>query len=785
MKSGEIYNMIISSFFKDSPININQIIESHIGSFDKSRLNILINATDDKNNTSKKEVEIKLYSIANLIKNPDKLEFSWDFINYSSSNIEMELEIIDEKRNILIQSDKIIKSYENNPINIITELKSKYINKDNLFYRIKLVCLKDNWEEYYPTRYGVLFNYKFNINNLKSKTIYGNIRNDYDFLMNYLNKGIELDQSILEKMINLLTNPIDNKTFFINDNNKERYLVETPFTNYAEENNFGIHDNKLKFPIDELKNFVSNKYELNSYINGKKVFYTDLHQQEKYDGIGISYLKNNDIKNNSTIELESNQNSLINEEKISCKYLLQTNEDVKNLYNDGIIIKTGILGKFHIPKDFSIYVKFRNSNFWKRVNPVRTKIKVNYFNDKKYSITVIIKDNYIPVIGNEIMLVSNNLTNKMYFKVNQFNNFCEYYQVPCYFVPVSHINEDGEIVTEFMDDIENTEIYVNGYRLIPNKDFTLLNLSLHNQVPSLILFKDMIKFGSKIEIIYLDELKNTYYFCNQLDTREDNRAIITLDKEYPPFIKGTFSVFANNKKLDSTKYLIANSHTIVFNNTDTRKNFMIKFHYKDNEKINYLLNLYNNITTYQDEQTELLGFNNYINKFITDNNIQSVLDTDKDSYLGIKFIYQLDTYYNYLKEMFNKIINNMECNLDCNNKDLFLTIKEKLISIDFTKLLPLYFNHDLFLNCNRSYNEKRFEDNISIFNPSRIYLLYQEADKNFKNNQDFIIDCNDLNKSTFLTFVNENIPIILPYINNNILIDCNNAINTKNFVDMK
>jgi len=776
---------IKTTFFQNSPIDINEIVKYNNGGFDKTRINVLIKATDTNNNTTDKEQVVNLYDINTLVKDPTTMTFSWMFINYGKPTIDMQLEILDSKKNVLLQSDTLSRGYTNTPTNISTSVVPKNFKVKELYYRVKLLCNADNWEEYYPSRHGVLFTFASDSSQLKEKTIYGDIRNDYDFLLNYLKDGVNIDQTILENMIDILTNPVDDKTFTVTDVNKKKYLTSSQYTSYAEENNFGMHDSKLEFPMDELNNHISNKYKLNSYINGKRVFHTDMHQQQKNDGLGTSYLQDHDIPTNSTIELETNKDSLINEEEFSCKYLLQTDEDVKNLYGDGITLYSGKIGSYHIPRDFSIFVKFRNSNYWKRVNPIRSNTTVNFLNERKYSITVVIQDNYIPVIGNEIMVMSNNLINNMYFRINEFNSMCEYYQVPCYFVPVSHVNESGEIVTEFMNDITNTEVYVNGYRLIPDVDFTLINICLHPQIPSIFLFKDMAAFGSKIDIVYLDEIENTYYFTNKLEDRLDNLAVLKIPDTLPPLIKGTFTVFANNKKISSDKIIVANSKTLIFNGINTRKNFMIKYHFTNNDTLQYLLDAYKKITTYQDSQTTLLGEDTYLANLVAENGIQTVSDVDNDTYLGVRYIYQLSTAYSYIKELFSKIKLSINSDLDCNSQDLFNTIKEKVVSVDITKNLPLYFNHNLHINCSRPYNEYRFEDNISIINPSRAYLLYKTADAHFDNNEDFDIDCNDTNVVEFLTYLNENIPIILPYVNNNILIDCNKTIKKENYIGLK
>jgi len=105
--------------------------------------------------------------------------------------------------------------------------------------------------------------------------------------------------------------------------------------------------------------------------------------------------------------------------------------------------------------------------------------------------------------------------------------------------------------------------------------------------------------------------------------------------------------------------------------------------------------------------------------------------------------------------------------------------------MDYLKKLPLYFNHHISVNANRAFNIRRFEDNVALFNPGRTYLIYKYSDNRFNNLIDCDFDCNVLGSVEFLTFLNENISLILPYLNNNILIDCNEPQDRDNYKGLK
>jgi hypothetical protein len=775
--------VLINSKYLDTPINIDEILSYNKDGFDKSRIYLTVTAKDELGASKEIQEEIKLYFIQNLVKNGN--DFSWNFRNFSKVNIRMQIEIIDEKRNVINRGKVFEKGFNYDFINIQDTLPFKEYKDNHYYYRIRVFSLDEGWDEYFPSRRGILFNLEKDYKELKQKTINGDIRYINDWLMDKLTDETIIEPEYVKKLINLITNPVNNKVFKINNKTSGKYNTTSNFDSYGEENNFGIHDEKLHFTIDDVNNYIADKHHLNAYIDGKKVFHRDTKTQQKLDGISHSYLKKSDVKDGSIVELETFKSHLIDSESFMCKYLLQTQDDVEKLYTTGIEIKSNNIGSYHNENDFSVFVRFKNSNSWKRVNPIRTKLKINFKNDKKFSFTIIIKDNYVPKIGNEIMIVSNNVIDTMFYKTDAFNVLANYYQVPCYFVPVSHITENGEVITEFMDEVKNIEVYVNGYRLIPNVDFSLINVLLHTQIPTIILFKDMVHFGSKIEIVYHDHMDNTYFFFNQLPDRTDGRAVVTLPENSPPFIEGTFTIFANNKKLNYTQYDIINSRSLILKNVKTRKNIMIKFHYEENDLLKRLLELYKNYPPYEDIRAKNIGQDKFIDEYISKNPTQVINEEDKDYYVGLKYVYQLNDKYKYLEQIYEMIKNNISPNLDASNNNLFTNLKENPVIMDYMEKLPLYFNHHINVNCNRSYNVNRFEDNVALFNPGRSYLIHTTVDRFFDKELDCDFDCNKEDTVEFLTYLNENIPLILPYLNNNILIDCNDSYSKDNYKGLK
>jgi hypothetical protein len=780
---------LIQSGFLDAPINIDEILEYNRDGFDKTHLTLTILAKDEVGASNEVEERVPLYIVGNLAMSGNGTEFTWDFRNFSKVNIRMEIEIINSKREVINRGKTFEKGFNYDTINLSDKLTFIEYPDDQYYYRIRVFCPSEGWDSYYPTREGILFQLDRDWKQLREKTINGDIRYVHKWLMD--NPEIQnpiglIDPGYVKKLIDLMCNPVNNKVYKLTSGTRGKYTVAKKFDSYSEENSFGLHDTKMEFTIDDEENFIANRHQLNAYVDGKKVFWRDNNTQQKLDGISRSFLKEGDISDNAKVELETVAKYLIDAERFMVKYLLQTEEDVQKIYTTGIEIPCNELGSYYTPRDFSIYVRFKNSNSWKRVNPIRTKLAINFLGEDKFSFTVLVKDNYIPKIGNEIMIVHNEVVNAMFYKTDAFNKMANYYQVPCYFVPVSHVTSNGEVITEFMDEIKNIEVFVNGYRLVPNVDFALINILLHTQIPSILLFKDMTHFGSKIEVIYHDHRDNTYFFFSQIADRADGRAVITLQDEDPPFIRGTFTIFANNKKLSDDQFDVINSRSIILKDTGTRKNIMIKFHHNEDELLIRLLEILRINPPFEDFRAKQIGQDVYVNDWIASNETYPVTESDEDYYVGLKYIYQLDERYNYFEQMYDMIKDNIVIDLDANNTNLFTNLKVNPVALDqLPNKLPMYFNHDVSVNMNRSYNEHRYEDNVALFNPGRSYLIHATVDRHFDKEMDCDFDCNVEDSVEFLTYLNENIPLILPYLNNNILIDCNEPYDKANYKGLK
>ena len=82
---------------------------------------------------------------------------------------------------------------------------------------------------------------------------------------------------------------------------------------------------------------------------------------------------------------------------------------------------------------------------------------------------------------------------------DRFAGYKEFYIAPNpLFVAISTTEGFIQHLNDLSNDIENTDIFVNGFRLYNDIDFTILNPLLHLQLPSMILFKDTINFERKL-----------------------------------------------------------------------------------------------------------------------------------------------------------------------------------------------------------------------------------------------------------------------------------------------
>ncbi|PTU25794.1 hypothetical protein DA469_21895 [Bacillus subtilis] len=291
------------SEFLNSPIDIDELLSYNTDGFDSTHLTLSITARDDNGATTEKDEEIPLFYIGELDK--QKNQFSWNFKNYSKLEIYMQIEIINNNGDVITRGEKFKKSLSITDTLFTDNLPSVTYKNDEYFYRLRVWCVDEAWDSYFPNRDGILFKIDKDYKELREITINGDIRYMNKFLMDKLTNKNYIDPSYIKKLINLICNPVNNRVFKLTTGTKGKYLLTNKFDAYGEEANFGVNGEKYQFTMKDINHFISDRHKLNAYVDGKKIFHRDNNSQNKLDGISRSYLKEGDIKDDSTIELET------------------------------------------------------------------------------------------------------------------------------------------------------------------------------------------------------------------------------------------------------------------------------------------------------------------------------------------------------------------------------------------------------------------------------------------------------------------------------------------------
>lgn len=108
---------------------------------------------------SESTYEIKLFGISNLRRERKRLY--WEYYNYSNVRINMQVEVLDFKENIIYQGDIITKLDQKDKITITDDkIVNYFINNDNFEYykfRLKVWSEAENYLDYYQFKNGTTF----------------------------------------------------------------------------------------------------------------------------------------------------------------------------------------------------------------------------------------------------------------------------------------------------------------------------------------------------------------------------------------------------------------------------------------------------------------------------------------------------------------------------------------------------------------------------------------------------------------------------------------------------
>lgn len=763
--------------------DVSTLLANNIENINKAKVNITSSFIDKEGNETIKKDIINMYRLYNFSQIPSELSFKYSFENLSNVELEILVEIYEENGTNIKYSESV---YYNrvNIIDDIIEINDVLFNsKENYYYRFIVSCKDEDWTETYD---GILLTGIDDYIYILDESVLGGFSNvNLDF-----NVGEITDPEYIKKLLIFYTNPKEEYEYII-DRDMESIIPLNNYTNYANRNDvyigkpyeFGLYNNIDRLNIENISYIV--------HKNGKKLNPNEYTIEQGYDGLDKLYINRNKLERNDRLSITGIKADVFLNENHICKLTISDKDEINKLHTNGLVIKSHKIGSLSNGQDLFVYIRRKGETLSTRINPKRYHCIVEYNGKNRYGVRIYLQDNSV-IIGDELFVVEGRIVDENIFKVDSLNNPNDFNIVPCFYLPLSQITKNtGEFENKIDYLLENLSIFVNGYRLYNELDYILLQPSIHLELPIMILFKDIIPFGSTIECVNTASLENSFYFINEVQSYSNlDTAFIVLPENSYPLIETCFEVFCNNKKVPEKDYTIINKRILCFNKLTSKKNVCIKFYYRKSKYIcngnenftDVLLNMYNKYPNEADAKLNTMTpqqiINEYVNKpgFIVD-----IKETDKDIYNGLKYINQLDKQFDFLYDFYNELKENRIIDFDCNNMNRFSS-SDKNIPINGRKL-PALFNHDININFNNNLSGEVFKDNISIINTGRMYQIYDYFDscrENIGVNDDIILDCNDLNTFEYDVNLNENIRHNLPYINNDINIDCN-----KNIKDVK
>lgn len=578
---------------------------------------------------------------------------------------------------------------------------------EEFFYKIKITSKEfKDFCEYSPMYKLQLDSDRIFKTKMLEKDIDGGFNlNDSFQLFNMIRKDDVNKLSLINALKNT-SNPVSN----IISQNHENCLKNDKFNRYGDRITFKPDKNKieLNFKLQEYETDSSNKKVFNDktvtfnktkneeayksdlfrsyvYLDGLKMFNGEKHDIMSKDG-SFSVMIEDEIVKNKVIDALLIKNDIVDCETTINKFTINNNEDIDNLKRGSYKLYCDNLGDNLSNEDFNVYIRFKHSYYFRRLNPNKYLIKMN--KDKKI-LYVRINDYLMTTLGNEVIVVTNDVNKVMYMSTDKENKNDET-QKPYYYLPLMNLSPDGDIVTFYTDDIGDFEVVVNGFTLTPNIDYTLVNMYLHPHFPSMILFKDILPWDSKIEINFLNVKPNsTYYYKN-----EENKNIIKLSDNKSIFINGTFVIYVNNRKLRQDEYNILSNDKIELTFDGPKNNVYIKFLYLNHPEINNIirrLRLEFDVNNIIDSENEL--------------KVSKINKHNLGNYQGIEDINAIGKIYLILATVDRSFVKNQDAVFDCSDINLveFKTYLNPNIDYDLN-----YINNDLFVDCNLSYDLNDF-----------------------------------------------------------------------------
>ena len=419
------------------------------------------------------------------------------------------------------------------------------------------------------------------------------------------------------------------------------------------------------------------------------------------------------IKNDHFYSVEAVLNSTANysTEEIVAKRIVTSEEEVQELYAGKFAMTINCNGSNLNNSDFFVFVRFLHASYYTRIDRGYFEI---YRNSSNNNIVYVKLDNTVLAsINSEIILTTVDVERTITLNTDKDSND------PYYYVPLVKYDKVGNMQTFYVTDVSKFDVFINGFALIPGKDYSLVNCSLHSHMPSMIVFGQGVEPGSKIEINFLDD---DVYSTLIIDNKS-NSDIIEIKDNTNLFVSNTFIIYVNNRKLDNTQYsIIDRKHLKIL--IANRRNVVIKFQYKNYDNMRQIIDLLHSSDKFMNQ--EEISDNEKITQFSSD--VYHGIDDSKGygkayQILGFadeSFKLEEDVIYDCNKDNVNIIdtpINTgIMYNLDYFNNNLIIDCNNGYDRDDYTLLSPLSESLD-FVDTVEYYPPK-FSDNFRITNTS-------------------------------------------------------------------
>lgn len=310
----------------------------------------------------------------------------------------------------------------------------------------------------------------------------------------------------------------------------------------------------------------------------------------------------------------------------------------------------------------------------------------------------------------EIYIVTNGVNNGLNFYKDLTNTP---YDIEC--IPLTEMDEDGNIFTNIVSRPEDLEIIVDGLTLYPKIDYDIVDLAIDN-VPTLIVFRNIIPKTCKIEVNVLNENCNFVRYFKDIVENNEGKRYISFNDDSLLLIPESFSVYVDNYKQNNKDMNIINTNTLEIktittcsnkkelngkhylyseyqlgNNTnkimnDLCKNIMVRFSYDDHTHLKEIFDEYK----YRDENNLNSNYYHSYFKHSTPSAFDELCNNARSSSIRKMFIYN-----NLFKGQYN-IFN---CN-DTNAINVFD------VTIDGHPFENMYAKEDIAIDCNPILDEE-------------------------------------------------------------------------------